>query len=362
MKHLVLGGLAAALAASSAAAHPAAFPSAGPTYFNRVGATQADHEAAIQHCQVVTGVTHHAAPSLWRPASKQIHIENCMVVAGWRIYRLPEDVAAALPSDPGTLSAVIAPWVGSETPPGVLVRSWVNDAGSGAASQLGPISPVNARSISLKAVPAFGLWPEILKSVSPTHELTGIWPGPKAIIQRPPDPMTLAVGPDQAVVVVTIVGREPDVFVWFERQGPDYMTAAWKDGRPYGFPVVADRIAKADLKRDGVFRRTIAFAVPPGDWKLATVGAQTLCLGAPITTVKAGEVVYLGSFDFGSEPFAPDLSLEPARVFLGAKPDLLPLLRPAVWSNGATTLCLIGNPYALEFPGAPSVPSRTPTR
>ena len=95
-------------------------------------------------------------------------------------------------------------------------------------------------------------------------------------------------------------------------------------------------------------------AVPPGRWRLQSIGPASFCLGGPAFDVGAGEAIYAGAFDAGS-PYAPDMALAPAQAALGDK-VLAARLKPAAWTNGELFPCSLLTPstiYVLELPGAP---------
>jgi hypothetical protein len=82
------------------------------------------------------------------------------------------------------------------------------------------------------------------------------------------------------------------------------------------------------------------------------------CLGSPSFEVKAGEVVYAGTFHLEGDDLGPDLALDPAKVYLGAA--AADRVRPAVYRNGSRGSCHgFSAVYALEVPGAPFAPDYT---
>jgi hypothetical protein len=98
--------------------------------------------------------------------------------------------------------------------------------------------------------------------------------------------------------------------------------------------------------------------VPPGRWRIATFGfmpAANMCLGSPSFEVKAGEVIYAGTFDFGAEEMGPSLDLALAKEFLKGTPAA-DQVKPAYYVNGSTSPCGDSSIYAFDIPGAPFEP------
>jgi len=71
--------------------------------------------------------------------------------------------------------------------------------------------------------------------------------------------------------------------------------------------------------------------------------------------VKAGEVVYAGTFHLDGDDLGPDLVLDPAKAYLGA--PMADHLKAADYRNGSRGSCHgLNLIYALEIPGAPFAP------
>lgn len=103
--------------------------------------------------------------------------------------------------------------------------------------------------------------------------------------------------------------------------------------------------------------------------------SDIFCFGAPVFTVAAGEVAYVGDFvPYGMRRHAlGELSnvlvyradLAAARTALAARPELAAPMVQAKLSNGAVYPCFGGRFYAYELPGvdrlppAPAVPDAT---
>ncbi len=100
-----------------------------------------------------------------------------------------------------------------------------------------------------------------------------------------------------------------------------------------------------------------ALPVQPGLWRMESMQIAgltvSLCVGSPAFELTAGEVVYVGDFNFGAEPFLPDLSLAPAQETLAETPHFAERLRAASYTNGSTGLCgRAQHVYAYETPAS----------
>ena len=125
----------------------------GYSYFNKPGADLKTHDADVAACAAEAARTISFDEQLHTGAGQGIvgaiigsyvesaahrgaaasGLENCMVVRGWRVVKLPDaegQVLAKLPA--ADLTARLAPWVGATTPHGDVVRVWGNDAANGA--------------------------------------------------------------------------------------------------------------------------------------------------------------------------------------------------------------------------------------
>ena len=77
------------------------------------------------------------------------------------------------------------------------------------------------------------------------------------------------------------------------------------------------------------------------------------CLGSPSFEVKAGEIVYAGSFDLSASVFEPNMDLAPAKSWLA---DPSKTVLAATYVNGSQGRCSNNTIYALEINGAPFEP------
>jgi hypothetical protein len=133
--------------------------------------------------------------------------------------------------------------------------------------------------------------------------------------------------------------------------------------RPAPRPAFNARTAEPPSLEDTM----IVMVVPPGHWRMESmlVGDQvvSLCLGSPAFDLSAGEVVYMGDFNFGADPFGPDLTLTPAQQALTAAPPFAARLRAASYANGSSGACRPSNYfYAYQIPeAAPATTQPTAT-
>lgn len=340
----------------------------GYSYYNRPGATPADHDGAVVACSTealkvrsfdsqvkfMTGIL----PELLADASNRgafgASLENCMVVRGWRVVHLPDAEGEALSKlEPAALASQLAPWVGADQPHGDVVRVWGNDAANAAVTRYA-IRPdhTNNGLLSLKAATASPLakitLPEPVKIKPP--KLDPKWPtrGLK------PDQIATAI-PETGVIIVDLKGLsgKNGIGISLMRMGADKDTfPSTVDHAPDALNLMVGTMA---AKKEGNF---LAFAVPPGHWRISSMGAAPVlgfCLGSPSFEIKAGEVVYAGAFDLGAADLGPDLSLDVVKTWLAGQPAAA-VVQPAVYTNGAQGLCGYNGIYALEVKGAPYEP------
>ncbi|WP_421737652.1 hypothetical protein [Caulobacter sp.] len=336
----------------------------GYSYFNQPGASIQDHNADVLAClsQAVTTrsfdqVINNGADmglagmfiggalgKAYYHGTVGAGLENCMVVRGWRVVRLSDAQGQALAALPqAALMDRLAPWVGANAPPGTLVRAWNNDAANAAIPRFS-IRPAhqNDGSLSLKAANGQTLDEASGPNFMPPEriKLDKAWP------RKPVKPAGIAAVTPQAGIVLIRVsngGMKNGAGVSFTRVGSSPETPASSvDHRP-------------DLVSFGANGDFIAMPVAPGRWRMSSLGfapVLSLCLGSPAFEIKAGEVVYLGSFDLGATAMGPDLDPAPVRAFLAGQPAA-GAVRPAAYVNGSTSACTDPGMYAFEVPGAP---------
>ncbi len=343
----------------------------GYTYYNRPSATPAEHDAAVVACAAeaknvrsvdtqthISGIVAGFMASAYDRSAFAASLENCMVVRGWRVVRLPdaqgEDLSKLGAPD---LASRLAPWVGADVPPGEIVRIWGNEASNSAVIRFATRTDhTNDGFLSLKAATGEPLGslelPDQPKIKFPKFDQS--WS------MRELKPNQFAdVSPEVAVIVVRLTG-------WSMKNGAGFTFArvgADKDK----FPSMADHAPDHVLfmsfngsPKDGKF---LAIEVPPGRWRIASIGSFPnlgFCLGSPSFDVGRGEVVYAGSFDLGGPDIEPDLSLDKPKAWLAGQ-SASTAMRPAVYINGTQGPCgdngMFGfgynSIYALEFKGLP---------
>lgn len=351
-------------------------PTDGHTYYNRPGATIADHDAAVRACAARAAGLNQMADNVIMPgllaqglaaaqdgSRFQANIENCMVVGGWRVIRLPEGVGRRLfRMRREELSPQLATVVGVETPElGEVVRVFGNEAARGDTVWGAMPAYYGEDSLSLKAVDLTNL-PAATPALPPLHpERLTPPPGPAVpVIELTPGTVA-ALPPETALVIIKVVGtgRTNGEGLGIGRVGfrelPPVVRRVESDPVEGFYAGVKWTLFKgSDRERREAL---IAMPVVPGEYRLESrMNTMEYCLGAPVTEVKAGDVVFLGTFDIAGPAMGPDLSLAPAEAFLANDPARRARLRPAEWRNGNVSPCGLVYFYALEIPGAPFEP------
>jgi hypothetical protein len=347
----------------------------GYNYFNRPGADLKAHDADVVACAAEAARTISFDEQLRTGAGQGVlgaiigsyiesaahrgavasGLENCMVVRGWRVVKLPDAEGEALAKlPPADLAARLAPWVGAAQPHGEVVRVWANDAANGATRRYS-LRPDHTNDGQLSLTEATtGDLHQFAMAEQPIDSARGAldakWP------KKPLTVSQLGSAPDGAAIFMVQIkglslhngvgilfnriGTPKDIYPSRTDHGPDLLLAskgtlfAHKDGDMF------------------------VFAVPPGRWRVYGMGigpTLNFCLGSPSFEIAAGEVVYAGSFDFGATDMGPNLDLGPAKAWLGAQPQAQ-TLRPAAYVNGSKGLCGANHIYALEVKGAPFEP------
>jgi hypothetical protein len=361
------GAAAAALAgASLAQAEPVklAQMTLGYTYFNRPSAGLADHARDVKACASVAGAMRSfaaimAANTIASPPAfggvgyrqdrslASASLENCMVVRGWRVVRLPEDEGRALAAlEPAELLKRIEPWIGAEAPHGAVVRNWNNDAAHGATERFdtAPSRTKNGQLSLLAAAPELRQLPPPAAQEPPSPWINPRW---HLDLLKPADLPT--VRPDAAMLLVQVDGGPLSYRgMIFNRQGAD------KDSWPSARDHAPDRVFAA--KYLFAHQKMTAIVVPPGRWRIYGLGLSpilNLCLGSPSFEIKAGEIVYAGEFDLSRDDVSPNLDLAPAQAWLAGQNRKI---TPAAYANGSLGPCGDNSIYALEFKDAPFEP------
>jgi hypothetical protein len=357
--------LCATASASQAAGVDIAGMTMGYTYFNRPGADRATHNADVRACVEIakhivsmddvytpldgSGPYGYIGAAIAEASVADAHhsvagaaFENCMVVRGWRVVMLPNpewDDVMMLSN--AAVAAKIGPWIGSDNPHGRIVRWWGNDA-NGRTHRFS-MRPrfLNYGQLSLRIATDEGL-----KQFQPVPPEPALPSGPilnslfAVKVRAPSD--TTALPPGAAVVVLSVKSGGGASTLGFGRI----------PGEGDGLVAFSAGPVKGEVNM-------LELVVPAGRWRLASMsglmGGVNFCLGAPTVEVKAGETVYLGTFDLKADQMGPDLSLEAPRAWLGASP-LAANLRAASYVNGSTSACVGSSFYALEIKGAPFEP------
>lgn len=365
------GGLM--LAASAAAADPVniAEMTTGYTYFNRPGATLEAHNKAVAACVIEASKTRsfdeqvtavygilgaileNALDTASHRASVAASLEDCMVIQGWRVVKVSDAEGQALAAlSPEALAERLTPWIGADAPQGQIVRVWGNDAANAVNKrfEVRPSKTVDGQ-LSLKAVTAASLkqFNPLYPKPVPGAKLDPKWP------KKPLKPADLGKAPEgSAVIMVQVKGlsMRNGIGMIFNRMGPDiYTFPSAEDHAPDLLFAVVGLIG---AKKEG---NMIAVVVPPGRWRVYGMGispVMNFCLGSPSFEVKAGEIVYAGSYDLGSSDLTPSMDLAPATAWLaGAGGDRL---KAASYTNGSRGMCGDNVIYALEFKDAPFEP------
>jgi hypothetical protein len=408
MRALVVAICVAGACAELAVAQtfPVDSPTAGWTYFNRPGATLAQHRADIEGCFIpVASVTPTPSLQFYDPvaanpgyyydtygaagaaagslvvASIQLqqirdaqnrsmvtNYENCMVARGWRLVRLDPAIGRRLNRlTQSSLELRLGAMIASEQPEGEIVRAFPSERAEAIVAQ---VDDTRSNSLSLLAMPSDRLATEGLRPVSPRAALTARSREERLSAQErarerrqqleqaqnqarasavsaaggiAPVEDISALPSDASLVVVSA----NDLNLTFMRDAPAGADA------PLSFAVSTPKGVEGDAS-PGI----LVFAVPPGRWRISHItgpsGPVAMCLGAPAFEVGANEVVFAGVF--GETGGAPDMALAPAVTVLASAPDFAARLRPAAYINGNVADCggasLL---YAYEIPGAPFV-------
>lgn len=375
--------------ASAANAEPTnlRLSSSGYTYFNRPGASLSIHDAELQNCAanwetgysitrpedptggltidpaapLTSAVANTVGLAIARPiqqsilqprerARRAVNIEHCMVARGWRIVRVEDAEGAALARKSRVdLAEVLAQWIGASEPNGTVVRGWANELSRADLAPYREAVEQSRTSLSELAADPAAPPPERMITAKLVPNI------PRGKVYKPLQPAALGSTPENSGVVIVTLRSRPAVgeqdaswgLLELERVSVEYDPKT-----PWGELVLA-RLKRGRASKAVGQEVTLAFAVPPGKWRLAGHRGLDLCMGAPSFDVAVGEAVFLGAFDFGVSPFAPVMDLDPALAILKDSPELAGRLRPVEWVNGSTSFCRGWYFYALEFAGAP---------
>lgn len=366
---VVAGVLASVLAGGASAQVNLTQTRPAYSYFHRVGADLATHDAELTDCVIKASQTRTFRQTLQKiqrgalfgmmadheyRLNVAVNTENCMVVKGWEVVTVSNALGAQLmaqnPAD--VASGFLAERVGAPVVSGGVVRSWGNDAADARTVRFDAGGPENTNkpSISRHGLDEAPIMEALNQMGAPTD-----W----GRVPAGAKPRYLSGGqfkdvpPGSALIVARIKGTGDGngTGLTLERVGRDPMRPAWVDDEQVASIEVS--MGPVGAKPEGRF---VAVVAPPGEWRLASLGRMpvlNLCLGSPSFRLQAGEVLFAGTFDMSSTELKPNMETIAARKFLGSRPDLAEQLKPAVWTNGSTGRCGDTIIYALEFPVAP---------
>lgn len=375
MRSLVFCFLATMFFASNASAEAVEIGQVaqGPIFYNRPGATVAEHNSDLSACfqtapapasasrpkmlvyDVNTHVTYDATwvfDMVWSgplAGLRAVRVENCMLLRGWRAVRLPDAEGARLAAlAPAELISRMQPLIGVEQPPGEIVRSFANEAlHPGAYKTASRPAQPSKTQLSLKLYATYQAASPMAIESAPTAVLDPAWP------TAPLKLKDLGEKPSEAgliVVRVTGISNKFGTGVTFSREGPSPdQPASIADRRP---DIMRATIGFMSAKKEGNW---FVLAVPPGRWRIASSGFVDYCLGSPSFEVKAGDGVYAGTFHLEGPDLSPDLDLAPAQAFMASV--LTARLHAAEYRNGSRQACSGSMvTYGLEFPERPFAP------
>lgn len=378
---LLLVAALAALASPAAAQADLTRASKGYTYFHRVGADMAAHDAAVKHCvlqasyaaqtdphsmgdmgnslgeyvdrAIIRGLTGAIAKGVNSDADAA-NVENCMVVGGWSVIQIDARQGADLARRPREEQhAALAGWMGASAPHGVVVRRFGNDLIHLATKFDGRPGGAGPLSLSITAV---GEMPD------PSRPRV-TRPDYFRLVQAGVITETLApadfggVGPDETLIVFRIIDGPGSDFTGLHFNLDDPKVAFT------GSRIAVHRPSKSMWNKAD--EAIYVFRVPPGRWRMERLRSMlrlqsslSFCLGAPAFDIAPGEAIWGGTIAMGGEGrFLPVMDMAPIRQSLAASPDLLARLKPARWMNGVAAECGRDSYlYALEIPGAPLAP------
>ncbi|WP_029087278.1 hypothetical protein [Brevundimonas aveniformis] len=319
----------------------------GYAFYNRVGATPAEHDSDLTSCFAIvpvgrprvtnpsgTGIGDSLVMTwVWGGAVQGLFAvsgENCMIARGWRVYRLSDAEGAATYQLSGTeFRERVAPWLGSATPPGTYYRGFNNEAAHPArystASRPGAPSP---RHLSVRFALEGGAQVGIPGPVTPIRTDYDM---------RQPERTTTVHRPGSGNAVVVLMVRGGSRGISFGRVSDGQHAG----GRPIVFGMTGSSRGRWHVVE-----------VPAGRWRINHTGVVNHCLGSPSFEVGEGEVVYAGDFDLAGANIGPQLDMTFATSALEGPG--LEVMRTAEYENGSTVACVVGVvPYPLEFEGFP---------
>jgi hypothetical protein len=332
----------------------------GHVYYARRGATLEQHNAALLQCIADT-----ASPRIGRPmplgeglafdliwggvlaGATAGRTENCMIVRGWDVYRLPADEGQALGrASQADLATHMALLIGADTPRGELVRSFSNESAHPTAHRFSsrPARPSNDH-LSLRLIKDL----DVPVSSAP-------FPADLATTGRPirGAKVTASPPPGSGVLLIQLKNISSQ---WGTGVAFDRLPATAEDGTSTSPRTYARVFARRHWAGANPQGNWLAITVPAGRWHLSLSGFTLFCLGAPAFEIGSGEIVFAGTFDLGGDDLGPDLDMASVHAWLES--SIAERVRPAAYQNGGTFSCNNAGftIYALEVPGAPFDPA-----
>lgn len=361
-------------------------PYPGYTYYNRPHAVAAEHDAELRTCiglasrlvqpdpsagagggggllgALVVGVVRGIQQGMAARRGLVANTTNCMVLNGWRLVQIDEALGAELSAlDQAALAMRLAPMIGAAEPPGVIVRTFHNEAATRDVIAFGPAGDLDKIPLSILALAAAE--EAASEPEQPVARGERLRRPRSAASPRPLSARQLAeLAPDSTLVVVNIAGTmgTGGTALSFSRIGDGAVMPGYLDGLPDHFVATLPQPAFASASRPQ--ETTRVFQVPPGRWRLSGIG-HTLwwtdfCFGAPFFEIAAGEVVFI-RLDLLADERVPVFSAQHAAAALAGLPaHILQRARAATFTNGAASTCGGSSAfYSWEIPGAPFLES-----
>lgn len=314
------------------------------SYYNRPGADMTALDSDLAGCVRTIGVI--SVPSMGgiifdafaranEHAFFRASMENCMVARDWRVVSVTQDEGAqwaGLPAD--QLSGVLAPMVGALEPHGEVARTFSNVVMK-MPNGLTALWPYPSRYSLSDARFDWKQFRDARPDRPPLPRIKSKILKPIALEKTGPVP------PDKVMFVIRLAAGED------------------KSGRMLSLARVPDSTADVDVVESlggrtagGLGQEKVSiFIGSPGLWYLDSVVAAQTCMGAPAFEAKAGETLFLGSFQFG-DSLKLDTSLPPDQPAIPS--EVKARMKSADWKNGFTFQCTGLYAMAVRFDGLPS--------
>lgn len=350
----MIASVLAAAAAAAGLAGDIGKPVEGYVYFHKAGADMAAHDAAVAECSArafealpgtfggsVAGPDKGIIPNIVADLiyakiqgngdrlNFNANLENCMVIRGWEVIRLPDEQGKALAAQTQPqIAAALAPWVGAKDPPGELARTYAPLA------EVGPRMAAFERALPPLSLLAVATAPA--RMPRPVYERVQLKPLPPGA--------ALAPGASGLVVRATTVQPIQNMFIFARTEdGPK--------GTPDGGKLTllwAASPVKFLGKAGTPLERNFLFEVPPGHWRMLGTMIAGYCLEGPVFDIKPGEVVYAGDFDARSRTQA-DLDMAPIRPWAEAQ-HISDRMQPAAYRSEVFSCAWEPRTYIYRLP------------